>query len=117
MEAELRKHVGEPTDNLHTLIGKLGNKVSTPLWKSLTVLRDTGNRALHGGGEGAVELLLDDSDADLAPFLLSAVNHLVDELVARPQRSDSLYEMLPEGVKESAQRVRETLSEPKNTED
>ncbi|KAM9866703.1 hypothetical protein ACIFOC_00468 [Leucobacter aridicollis] len=106
MEAELRCHSSDARADLHTLIGGLSDKVSSSLWQSLTVLRDTGNKALHGGSSDVVTILLDKSDADLAPFLLSAVNQIVDELVARPKLASELYGMLPEGVRQSAESKR-----------
>ena len=106
MEAELREHFDDSKSDLHSLLGKLSEKVSRSLWETLTVLRDTGNRALHGGSEGVVGLLLDESDAELTPFLLSAVNQIVDEVVARPKQANALYNMLPEGVRTSAENKR-----------
>lgn len=106
MESELRYLLSDERADLHTLIGKLSDKVSSSLWQSLTVLRDTGNKALHGGVSGVVAILLDKSDADLAPFLLSAVNQIVDEMVARPKLAAELFEMLPEGVRQNAESKR-----------
>lgn len=77
----------------------------------LTVLRDTGNKALdRPEAEGLVAIFLDDSDAELAPFVLSSINQIVDELVTRPNRANDLYSLLPEGVRKMAERKREIHS-------
>lgn len=111
MESELRLLLDDRRSNLHGLIGKLSDKISTSLWQALTVLRETGNKALHGDKDsGVVAILLDESDAELTPFLLSAVNQIVDEMVARPKLAEDLYGLLPDGVREAAERKKDEHS-------
>lgn len=103
MELELRHLLSDTRSDLHSMIGELSTEVSTDLWQSLTVLRDTGNKSLHGGDNGVVGILIDGSDEDLVEFLLSAVNRIVDEKVAKPQRASQLYNLLPQGVRDAAE--------------
>lgn len=108
MEVQLKAlGIGKPNDRLDERIADLSAKVSEPLWKALTALRDAGNKALHESqANGLVAILLDGSDSELARFLLSAINQIVDELIARPQRANEVYDLLPQGVREAAENKR-----------
>ncbi len=105
LEAQLKAlGVGTESDRLDARIAHLGDQVTTSLWQTLTVLRDVGNKALHEpDSSGLVAIVLDNSDAELAAFLLAAINEVVEELVAKPARAEELFQSLPEGVRATAE--------------
>jgi len=55
-----------------------------------------------------VYLYLENSEGadDIAELLFDAINDLVDELVARPAATKSLWGKLPEGVRQTIERKR-----------
>lgn len=90
-------------------IARLSSRVSTPLGELLDVVRFVGNASLHGSGdEELVYLYLDNSDGtdDISEMLFDAINDLVDELVARPASTKTLWDKLPAGVKKSIEQKR-----------
>ncbi len=95
----------EFTGRLDERIAALQPEVSLGLWQILSVLRYTGNKALHGSesGDGLVAIVMDDDGSTLG-LLLGAINDLVEELVARPAQATELFALLPEGVAADALR-------------
>jgi hypothetical protein len=91
---------------LDDLIAELDGQVSYPLWQLLTGLRVIGNTALHDSGqeEGLVALFLEGDAATVVEPFFAALNDLVDELIVRPERAGTYYEMLPAGIREGAER-------------
>jgi hypothetical protein len=83
-------------------IGRLRERVSTPLGQLLDVVRVVGNGALHAD-EQSSELLviaLDDTTGpELIELLLQVANDLVDELITRPRTAREYWDRLPDGVK------------------
>ncbi|MEQ6899233.1 DUF4145 domain-containing protein [Microbacterium sp. KR10-403] len=86
------------TGRLDDRIAALQPEVSLGLWQILSVLRHTGNKALHGSdiSDGLVTVVMDDDGSTLG-LLLGAINDLVEELVARPAQAVELFALLPEG--------------------
>ncbi len=86
-------------------IAALQPEVSLGLWQILSVLRHTGNKALHGSdsGDGLVSIVMDDDGSTLG-LLLGAINDLVDELIERPAQAAELFALLPDGVAADALR-------------
>lgn len=105
LEVELKAlEVGGPRSKLDERIAALSGRVNVNTWKALTVLRDTGNSALHSSDkEGVVGLILSGEDVGLVPFLLSMTNRLVEELVGVPAKIDEVYDLLPPGVRAAAE--------------
>jgi len=105
LERLLREEAGaSPKDRLDDLIAHLRNRIGDPLWQLLTTIRYVGNTTLHGDdGQELVALFLEGSDADVAEPMLGAMNALVEELITQPAKAASLYAMIPEGVRKSAE--------------
>ncbi|MDI2029855.1 DUF4145 domain-containing protein [Saccharopolyspora sp. TS4A08] len=87
--------------SLEQRVDRLASKVPSHLTQLLDVVRYTGNGALHPDDEPGelVVLALDDEEGPaLLELFLEAVNQLVDELITKPDRANSLFNKLPEGV-------------------
>lgn len=90
-------------------IARISTRVSTPLAELLDVIRHVGNSSLHGSGDDELVYLYlnpDGGTADIAELLFDAINDLVDELVARPAAARTLWEKLPEGVRNNIKKKR-----------
>ncbi|WP_433584578.1 DUF4145 domain-containing protein [Microbacterium hydrocarbonoxydans] len=90
-------------------IARLSTRVSKPLGELLDVIRHVGNAALHGSENDdlVIMYLSDDVAADeIAELLFDAINDLVDELVARPEKTSALWSKLPDGVRATIERKR-----------
>ncbi|MEV4737159.1 MULTISPECIES: DUF4145 domain-containing protein [unclassified Microbacterium] len=95
-------------------IARLSSRVSTPLAELLDVIRHVGNASLHGAeGDDLVVMYLSDDEAadEIAEMLFDAINDLVDELVARPEKTSALWDKLPSGVKQTIERKRQGQSQ------
>lgn len=70
---------------------------------ALQVIRNVGNKALHGasGGDESVAIYLDGSDGEIAEMFFVAINDLAYELITRPKRIREAYDRLPEGVRKN----------------
>lgn len=107
LEKLLRSIPGAPQGaRLDELIAAVEPSVGKPLWQVLTALRHLGNTALHGDSDpqSVVALYLDGEGATAAEPYFSAMNALVEELVTQPAKAQAIYDMLPGGVRESAER-------------
>ncbi|MDR6866792.1 hypothetical protein J2Y69_001391 [Microbacterium resistens] len=91
--------------DLNTRVGELRGTINDDLWKVLTALRVVGNDALHGGDGELIAVYLQDSEGELAETFLGAINALVEELITRPRRASTLYDMLPAAKREAAERA------------
>ena len=72
----------------------------------LTIVRHVGNQALHVKDvpDEVTVLAMSDEQTEISALLFEAVNTLVDELITKPAVADSLYEKLPEKVREAVKR-------------
>jgi hypothetical protein len=91
---KLCKELGEKGDNINADIAALVAKGLSPqLQQALDVVRVVGNNAVHPG-----ELSADDV-SDVCNALFELINHIVDEMIARPKKLAALYKSLPEGAR------------------
>jgi hypothetical protein len=100
---------------LESRIDRIRNQVGTPLGQRLDIVRVLGNGMLHVDGDPGdlVVMALDDDEGPaLIELLLDTANDLVDELIARPQHTKSLWAKLPDGIREKLlKRQRETTEQ------
>lgn len=90
-------------------IARLSREVSRPLGEVLDIIRHVGNAALHGSQDDDLVYMYMSEDAaadELAEMMFEAINDLIEELVARPEKTSSLWKKLPSGVKETIERKR-----------
>jgi len=88
--------LGEPGKKLDNDIASLVKKGLSPhVQRSLDALRVIGNNAVHPGKLD----LKDDTNTALALF--TAMNLIVDQLIAVPKQIDALYESLPESARDA----------------
>ncbi|QHC71034.1 DUF4145 domain-containing protein [Rathayibacter sp. VKM Ac-2801] len=107
LERFLRSRDGaDPKARLADLIGDLKGQVTSPLWKLLTAIRYIGNTSLHRDADDneLVALFISGDAADVIVPFFGAINMLVEELITAPNRSEAIYLMIPEGVREIAER-------------
>lgn len=88
---------------LHGRLLALRDRVSSSTIKALTIVRHTGNTALHGqqDDDQSAVIYLDENDESIAGVFFTAINALVDELITKPREVDELFQTLPEGVRRS----------------
>lgn len=89
--------------SLKKRIERIQSRVSSHLAQQLHVLRVTGNGAVHVDEQpdSIVLLMLDDEEGPaLLEILLDTVNQLTEELVTRPRVAKTLFDQLPEKVRE-----------------
>jgi Domain of unknown function (DUF4145) len=87
-------------------IGRLRDRVSTPLAQLLDVVRFVGNGALHVDEQPdeLVIITMDDTTGPaLVEMMLQVANDLVDELITRPKTTSGYWDKLPDGVKAALQ--------------
>jgi len=101
LENLLRHLDPAPARNLAARIERIQSAVSTPLAQMLTIIRHTGNMALHAGDaeDDLMVLVLDPEQEPIVGLFFEAINDLVDELITRPARAQALFEKLPEDVR------------------
>lgn len=89
-------------------IGRILPRVSEPLGQLLTVIRHVGNKSLHvpDQPDEILVFVLDEENGQVMELLFEAINDLVDELITRPARSKSLYDRVPEGVRQAVERAK-----------
>lgn len=92
-----------PTLKLQGRLDTLRTRVSSSTLKALSIVRHTGNTALHGekDGDQSAVIYLDENDETIASVFFVAINTLADELITKPRVLDELYQTLPEGVRKS----------------
>jgi hypothetical protein len=99
--------------SLEKRIDLIEARVSTTLRELLDIVRITGNGAVHVDDEPEeiVSFALNDKEgAALLELLLDAANQLVDELIARPRNTRTLWDRLPEFVKSKRQAPNDAAS-------
>lgn len=97
-----------PKARLVDLIGDLKGEVTGPLWQLLTGLRYVGNTTLHGSGADAdaplVALFLEGDAAEVVDPFFGAINTLVEELITQPRAIGSLYNLIPQSIRDAAEK-------------
>lgn len=90
----LMQAVGQSGQNLNEDIGRLVRAGLDPgVQEALDALRVIGNNAVHPG-----ELDLRD-DRDTANALFETLNFIVEQLITRPKKLQSLYSKIPEAAR------------------
>lgn len=83
--------LGESGKNINDDIARLVSKgLDKEIQQALDIVRVTGNHGVHPG-----QINLND-DPERAQILFSIVNEIVEELVSKPKRIQSLFDQLPE---------------------
>lgn len=92
-----------PNVKLHGRLRAMQDKLSSSTIKALTIVRHAGNTALHGSEDDdkSAVIYLDENDETIAAVFFVAINTLADELITKPREVDSLFQTLPEGVRQS----------------
>jgi hypothetical protein len=97
LEGVLTDLYPDETGNLNGLIGAAAMAgLPQDVTRAMDVLRFNGNTAAH-------EVHLDDTSATVVA-LFDVLNLVVDRLIGEPKRIGALYDELPEGVREAADR-------------
>ena len=96
----LCNELGETDRDINKNIGALVEKgLPKSIQQALDVVRVVGNKAVH---PGYIEFDVDDKGT--AIMLMHLINIIVDRMISEPNEIDSLYQGLPESVKESINR-------------
>jgi len=89
-------HLGEPGKNINADIGALVEKgLPEQIQQALDVVRVVGNNAVHPGAINA------DDVADVCDSLFALVNYIVEDRIARPAKVKSLYEGIPQSLRDA----------------
>ena len=93
----LCNELGETDRDINKNIGALVEKgLPKTIQQALDVVRVVGNKAVHPG-----QIEYDVDDKGTAIMLMHLINIIVDRMISEPNEIDSLYQGLPESVKES----------------
>ena len=96
----LCNELGETDRDINKNIGELVKKgLPQPVQQALDVVRVVGNKAVHPG-----QIAFDVDDKGTAIMLMHLINIIVDRMISEPNEIDSLYQGLPESVKESIEK-------------
>ena len=94
---KLCNELGETDRDINKNIGELVKKgLPQTVQKALDVVRVVGNKSVHPG-----QISFDVDDKGTAIMLMHLINIIVDRMISEPNEIDSLYQGLPESVKES----------------
>lgn len=90
---------------LDTYIERVSRRVSTHTARMLTLIRHTGNKALHvePNPDESIVLLLSDEDSGILDAIFVTIDSVVDELITRPRQADAYYATVPEGVRSAVE--------------
>lgn len=95
----LCNELGEKGD-INKNIGALVEKgLPKSVQKALDVVRVVGNKAVHPG-----QISFDVDDKGTATMLMHLINIIVQRMISEPKEIDSLYQGLPESVKQSIEK-------------
>ena len=93
----LCNELGETDRDINKNIGALVKKgLPETVQKALDVVRVVGNKAVHPG-----QIAFDVDDKATATMLMRLLNIIVERMITEPKEIDSLYQGLPESVRES----------------
>ena len=93
----LCNELGETDRDINKNIGALVKKgLPETVQKALDVVRVVGNKAVHPG-----QIAFDVDDKATATMLMRLINIIVERMITEPNEIDSLYQELPESVRES----------------
>ena len=93
----LCNELGETDRDINKNIGALVKKgLPKSVQKALDVVRVVGNKAVHPG-----VISFDVDDKNTAIMLMLLLNIITERMITEPKEINSLYESLPESVKES----------------
>lgn len=95
----LCNELGETDRDINKNIGALVKKgLPEAVQKALDVVRVVGNKAVHPG-----QIAFDVDDTNTAVMLMRLLNIIVERMIAEPKEIDSLYQSLPESVKDAVE--------------
>ena len=90
----------ETDKDINKNIGELVKKgLPQTVQQALDVVRVVGNKAVHPG-----QIYFDVDDKGTATMLMRLLNIIVERMISEPNEIDSLYQELPESVKESIEK-------------
>ena len=96
----LCNELGENDRDINKNIGALVKKgLPQSVQQALDVVRVVGNKAVHPG-----QIACDVDDKGTATMLMRLLNIIVERMITEPNEIDSLYQGLPESVKESIEK-------------
>lgn len=96
----LCNELGETDRDINKNIGALVEKgLPKSVQQALDVVRVVGNKAVHPG-----VISIDVDDEATAKMLMHLLNIIVQRMISEPKEIDSLYQGLPESVKESIEK-------------
>ena len=91
----LCNELGETDRDINKNIGALVRKgLPQTIQQALDVVRVVGNKAVHPG-----QIVFDVDDKSTAIMLMRLLNIIVERMITEPNEIDSLYQVLPESVK------------------
>lgn len=92
----LCNELGETDRDINKNIGALVEKgLSKSVQQALDVVRVVGNKAVHPG-----QIAFDVDDVNTAKLLMRLLNIIVERMVSEPKEIESLFQSLPDSVKE-----------------
>jgi len=96
---KLCKHLGQPGKNINDDIGGLVRAgLPVEIQQALDYVRVIGNNAVHPGNLNVAD------NPDTAKALFELVNIIIDVMITRPRKIQSLYNSLPGSVQQAIQR-------------
>lgn len=96
----LCNELGETDRDINKNIGELVKKgLPQTVQQALDVVRVVGNKAVHPG-----QISFDVDDKGTATMLMHLINIIVQRMISEPKEMDSLYQGLPESVKQSIEK-------------
>ena len=91
----LCNELGETDRDINNNIGELVKKgLPKTVQQALDVVRVVGNKAVHPG-----QIAFDVDDKNTATMLMRILNIIVERMITEPKEIDSLYQGLPESVR------------------
>ena len=92
--------LGENDKDINKNIGALVEKgLPKSVQQALDIVRVVGNKAVHPG-----QIEFDVDDKNTATMLMHLLNIIVERMISEPNEINSLYQNLPESVKESIEK-------------